>query len=349
MQSPNTLYLARLDSLRFMAASMVLMFHSTVLQVVGLKTHNPLLVWVQEGHRGVNLFFTLSGFLFALIAGKGQHIHYKNFIYNRFLRIFPLLIFIFIITAAIYRNEWHSDKLLGLIFLQFYLTEFQNIPGLGTTWTISTEFIFYLLFPFLHGFTNKYGERYLLGLISLFVIMRFLSFPLINNELVYFFSILGRFDVLLVGMLAGRFYLKKTTLCANYFALPIALILLTGYFLILSGMDHYLAYLVLHPPIEALLWSLLIIATLNSKISLPALEKISAKLGGISYSIYLLHPFIIVNCQAINWVKNGLLNHLIIGLFVILPLTVVLSFLTFYVIEKPFLDFRVRYFESAST
>ncbi|MFI3135598.1 MAG: acyltransferase [Methylococcaceae bacterium] len=345
MQSNNTSYLARLDSLRFMAASMVLMFHATVPQIVTLDINNPLLIWVQEGHRGVNLFFALSGFLFALIAGREKRINYKHFIFNRFLRIFPLLIFVFLITAAIYRTEWHSEQFLGLFFLQFYLAEFQNVPTLGVTWTISIEFIFYLLFPFLHVFANKYGERYLLGLISLFMIMRVLSFPLTHDELSYFFSLLGRFDILLVGMLAGRYYLKRSTLFANYYALPLSLLLLTGYFLILADIPHRLPYLTLYPPIEALLWCSLVIATLNSKIAIPVLESVTAKLGSISYSMYLLHPFIILNCQKLMLVEHPLFNQLLVGACLMLPLTIALSFLSFYVIEKPFMAYRVRYFD----
>ncbi len=344
MQSHNTSYLLRLDSIRFIAASMVLLFHGSVVQIAFLHSLNPFLVWIQEGHRGVNLFFALSGFLFALIAGKGQPIIYKNFIFNRFLRIFPLLIFVFLITAAINRDTWHAYQVLGLLLIQFNLSEFQSQPTLGTSWTISTEFIFYLLFPFLHQFANRYGERYLIGLISLFIIMRFLCLPLMPNELNYFFSILGRFDVLLVGMLIGRYYLQHSKVCINYYALPLTLLLLTAYFMLLSGMPHSPAYLVLHPPFEALLWSLLIVTTLNSKILWLSFEKLTARLGSVSYSMYLLHPFIIVNCQNLNLIENPLTNALIVSTMIILPSSIALAFLSFHVIEKPFLDFRVRYF-----
>lgn len=345
MRSQNTAYLARLDSLRFIAASMVLLFHANVTHLVTLAAHYPALIWLQEGHRGVNLFFALSGFLFAVIVGTDREIVYKNFILNRFLRIFPLLIFTFLITAGIYRDNWDSSKLLGLAFIQLYLTEFQSIPTLGTAWTISTEFLFYLLFPFLHLFTNKYGERYLLACISLFIIMRFLSFPMMPNELGYFFTILGRFDILLIGMLTGRLYLKQPEFGSNYFMLPLAIILLTSYFLALSGLPHSKAYLIFYPPVEAALWSFLIVGTLNSKIRLNNLEKYTAKLGGVSYSLYLLHPFVIVNCEPISLLANPVLNSLLVGVCIILPLTTALAFLSFYVIEKPFLDFRVGYFK----
>ena len=344
MYSRNILYFERLDSLRFIAATMVLMFHATVPQMASLD-HHSLLVWIREGHRGVNLFFALSGFLFAMIASKGQQIDYKNFIYNRFLRIFPLLLFVFLITAALHRDDWHSDKVLGVLFMQLYLTEFQSITSLGTSWTISTEFVFYLLFPFLHTFANKYGERYLIALISLFITMRFLCLPLLKNELVYFFSLLGRFDVLLMGMLMGRFYVKKPQCCTHYWVLPLVLLGITAYLLLLSRMPHYPAYLVLYPPIEAMLWSLLIIAVLNSQLKLSMLVRWTAKLGSVSYSMYLLHPFIILQCQSIQLLENALWNAVAVGFGLILPLTIGLSFLSFYVIEKPFLDFRVRYFK----
>lgn len=348
MQSANTSYFARLDALRFIAAVMVLSFHAVFAHLSNLFTFNPCLLWIKEGHRGVNLFFALSGFLFALIVGQSFAIEYKPFIINRCLRIMPLLLFVFLITAAIFRNSWHSYDLLGLLFLQLYLPEYQNLTTLGTSWTISVEFVFYLLFPYLHIFTNRYGERYLIALISLFVIMRLLSHGLISNELSYFFTLLGRFDILLVGMLAGRYYLKHPRVLVNRYALPLTFLLATGYLLLITQLPHSLLYLAFYPPIEGLLWSLLIICCLNSTLRWQAFEQTLAKLGSISYSIYLLHPFILYNVQALKILENNLTNALLVCFAISLPLTLILSYLTFYTIEQPFLSFRQRYLKPTS-
>jgi peptidoglycan/LPS O-acetylase OafA/YrhL len=59
----------------------------------------PLAVF-DEGHTGVSLFMTLSGYLFArLLAGKS--IHYGAFIWNRALRLLPLLLVVIAAVAAL--------------------------------------------------------------------------------------------------------------------------------------------------------------------------------------------------------------------------------------------------------
>jgi peptidoglycan/LPS O-acetylase OafA/YrhL len=343
MRSHNITYFARLDALRFIAALMVLMFHTMIPHFNSMASDNILWNCIKEGSRGVNLFFVLSGFLFAMIGGRQEKIIYKSFILNRCLRIFPLLIFIFFVSTSIFRSKLHSDQILGLLFLQFYLEEFRVIMPMGACWTISIEFAFYLIFPFLHHFTNRYGERYLMSLIGLFVLMRFLSYPVNQDELVYYFSILGRFDVLLTGMLFGRIYLRKPNLFRNAYTLPLMLLFVVAYVNLVQQLLHTVWYLALYPPIEAAVWGLLIMISLNSTLNFPRFESLLAKLGGISYSMYLLHIMIVHYCEHIHWLDDPILNSLLVCFALILPMTIGLANLTFYTIERPFLEFRSRY------
>lgn len=346
MQSSNIPYLSRIDALRFVAAAMVLLFHALIAQLPQVDAFNPLLLWIKEGARGVNLFFVLSGFLFALIAGQQAQIPYRAFMLNRCLRILPLVVFVFFVTASIYRESWHSYDLLGLLFLQFYLEEFRSLSPLGTTWTISIEFMFYLLFPFLHGFTNRYGERYLLALVLLFMVMRVLVYPLMKNEFSYFFSMLGRFDFLLIGMLSGRCYRARPKFGADYYALPLVAVLITVYLFVINDLPHNLLYQVVHPPLEAILWSLLVCTVLNSRLRLPRVERLLAGLGSVSFSMYLLHPFILLNCQSLQLLDDAWSNALLVSCGIAMPLTIALSYLTFYTIEQPFLSLRKTYIVS---
>lgn len=343
MRSQNFHYVARIDELRFLAAILVLVFHTIIAHSSQLDSVNPFFIWFLEGHRGVNLFLALSGFLFTLIAGNSSHIDYRNFIFNRFLRIFPLLIFLFFITAAVYRNEWAVDNILGLVFLQFYLEQFRSLPPMGTTWTISVEFQFYLLFPFLNAFTNHYGIKYLIGLVALFITMRLLCFRLIDNELAYFFTILGRFDTILVGMLAGRYYLKNNHCFRNLYTLPLALCAMTLVLLYVKQLGNGPWALAFYPPFEAALWCLLIISFINFPLSIPSLERLLAKCGEVSYSMYLLHLLVILNLSSVQLLSDPFMNAFLISWVIILPATLALSFMTYNLIEKPFLGFRKKY------
>lgn len=96
MKSKNFIYLSRLDHLRFFAAILVVFFHFKGINFNNFTYSNIFekisRVWVEHGHTGVSLFLVLSAFLFTLIcAGGKKQIIYWKFIYNRVLRILPLL------------------------------------------------------------------------------------------------------------------------------------------------------------------------------------------------------------------------------------------------------------------
>lgn len=97
MRSSNVEYLPKLDHLRFLAALLVFSFHFIHYFFLHWQSlpSQPWLSVIVEGHTGVGLFFTLSGFLFMLIGLKNENLNYKKFIINRFLRIFPLFLVVF--------------------------------------------------------------------------------------------------------------------------------------------------------------------------------------------------------------------------------------------------------------
>ena len=70
MQTTQHAYLSRLDHLRFFAAALVVLFHYFHTQIGDLRSGNPLISLVDEGHTGIALFMVISGFIFTLIAGN---------------------------------------------------------------------------------------------------------------------------------------------------------------------------------------------------------------------------------------------------------------------------------------
>ena len=120
MNSNNLPHLPRLDHIRFFAANLVFLFHFThyyYLHWSPLIDH-PWMGLITEGHTGVGLFFTLSGFLFMLIALHNPFIDYRRFISNRFLRIFPMYFTVFFIATSIGRDIFQPQDILYLFFFQ---------------------------------------------------------------------------------------------------------------------------------------------------------------------------------------------------------------------------------------
>src|SRR5690606_20102238 len=119
LASANLPWNPRLAHLRFLAYLIVLAFH-TYHSFFGnwqAKTQFSGFGWVVEGHTGVSLFFVLSGYLFMSIALRAQgDIQYVSFMKNRFLRVFPLFIVVFIVAISINRDLFQPQDVLYLFF-----------------------------------------------------------------------------------------------------------------------------------------------------------------------------------------------------------------------------------------
>ena len=70
-----------------------------------------------------------------------------------------------------------------------------------------------------------------------------------------------------------------------------------------------------------------------------------AWIGTISYSFYAWHALVI---SALASRFDALLSPYLIGLLVILPVSLVVAAVSYYVIEWPFLQMRVRYVGDAA-
>ena len=157
----------RLDQLtftRFLAAIAIVAYHFARETV--LFTHESIDFIFKHAYLGVSYFFVLSGFVMVISyqnRGKTSFFHYLK---NRIARIVPLYLFALIACMLI-------DKTLGYDKLDiiYTFTLFQSwIPGKGlvinfTAWSLSVEFFFYAMFPFL---TNWIYKKWKLNTIAIF-------------------------------------------------------------------------------------------------------------------------------------------------------------------------------------
>ncbi|MBQ4796704.1 acyltransferase family protein, partial [Pectobacterium versatile] len=98
---------------------------------------------------GVALFFLISGWVVPPMLSRYSR---KQFLINRFFRIFPMLIAAVIVAAAIqYQFGDHLSLSIGNVLSTMMLTnQFTGYPlTLGVVWTLMIEFKFYLLITFL--------------------------------------------------------------------------------------------------------------------------------------------------------------------------------------------------------
>lgn len=346
-------YISKLDHIRFFAASWVILKHfNGNIAPEGLKSVNDLIqLFVFGGSSGVSIFLVLSGFLFTMISDYGnKDIKYLDFIRNRILRIFPLLVFIFFIGITANRAESTPMDILRILTLQLNtghpVTGFgHDFFPIGPMWTIAVEFQFYLIFPFIILFTHTKGLKYLLGLLSIVVLSK-ISLIVLKGESVnadLYHSIIGRLDQFIIGMLFAFLY-KKLSSIKNKL-LPYGVLLLaivTGSFIFILCKNNEILKMIAFRMSESLFFGAMIIFYLMS-VKIPRiLDKLFALLGAMSYSMYLTH--LIVGSVVISLLSSYLpTNTISFTLLFIFPAIIFVSYMTYSIIEKPFFNLKVKY------
>lgn len=368
MQSKNIQYIPAIDQIRGIAAIWILLYHSYQLIGSYLKSNKPftgvsmwefsnypLLITLIEGHTAVALFMVLSGFIFTYGA-IGKEIRYKGFITNRLLRIYPLYLTLLLVALA---ASPRAFDLLSFLCMLLPFADFQSLetgPLTAMAWAIGVEFQFYLLFPLLFKLSaDKPFKTIALWLLAINV-LRIIVIILGGSarDLAYW-HLAGRIDQFLLGMLAA-YWLKNYSLsiaiCRRIFlfSIPLSLLILVIYHA-LGGWPSSGQWKAIWPSIEGGMWALLISGLVGAQMKSKSFFSTSLQwLGVRSFSIYLLHFSIVqILCKYLSLVPRltgeWRVDVLLISLFIALPITIVVSQITWHAIEKPFLSLRVAYIQ----
>jgi peptidoglycan/LPS O-acetylase OafA/YrhL len=168
-------YIKGYDGLRAVSILMVLVTHLGFTDTLDSTAYfTKRLIQLFSGNTGVNIFFTLSGFLITqiLLTEKIRTgtINLKHFFIRRLLRLLPpLLLFLLTATGLMYFGYIRSS-FVGVIFSMFYVYNF--IPDkfytgeLGHLWSLAVEEQFYLFWPFVVRFL-RYRKMILMAAVIL--------------------------------------------------------------------------------------------------------------------------------------------------------------------------------------
>lgn len=365
MKSRNFSYIPEIDHLRGLAALLVILFHSLHFISYDLifnqqwdfenwpYARNLLDSLLIEGHTGVSLFFVLSGFIFT--AGSyGRSLNYVGFYKNRLLRTYPLFLFVLFVGIYAYPASFSWGSFLQTVF---FMANANNAIDAGpftfVFWSIAVEWQFYLLFPFLLAFLVRTGPSRLLGIIAALILMRFFAWGQgADTRNIGYWSIVGRLDQFIIGMLLAVGYLKYFQKSMRFDMLAVVgslLILGALFFFNRNGGPMVASHIwIFWPTLEGICWSVFIMGYLSAARWLPAvIAEPFRLLGLISYSTYLLH-FLVVDLvvrHGLVWepTQGALTNAFVTAFVVVLPVVLMLATLTYHFIEKPFLTLRLKY------
>lgn len=349
MKSSSGKYYIGLDHLRAVAAFMVFSWHfiHNAIPFTYVPSFFPLSL-INEGHTGVALFMTLSGYLFAKLL-DGKSIKYGSFLWNRFLRLAPLMFFVMIVIGI---QQYLIGNRIDHYCLYMLGGLIKPIVKNGI-WSITVEFHFYLILPILLYLLRK--SKYSLGItVCCAILFRLFLYQEIGQiQSLAYWTIIGRIDQFLLGMIAFqmRDYIKgRHLLVLGGFA---AFSIFYWYFDRSGGFYNNPSYpsnrllWVYFPTVEGLAYGLIIAWYDNSFIhSSSKVSRFIALIGTYSYSIYLLH-FLLYKILLFLMIRYimPVSNFYIAFCFSVLGFLMMVPFaaLSFRFIESPFLKLRTKY------
>ncbi len=311
---------------------------------------------IRELNVGVNMFFTLSGFLIWYRYSEKSTLKrnwIRPYFIKRFARIYPLYFFLTSITfflIFIFRNPDLPNLLkiygLNITFLNGFSTDYVY-SGLPQGWTLTVEELFYISMPLII-FMNL-NKRVNLSIIGIgIIVVGALLFSIFSNfEFFGFFNdidymrittFFGRFTEFFAGILLAKFVMYKKIKKLNFPLFTIfglSLIVISISFFLPSfqtnvfdySIQSWSGYLfnVLVFPIFVIVFFYGLI-TEKSWISKALSSNFAIFLGKSSYALYLIHAGIIIALITQFITQNKL--------FLIL-ISYVLSFMLWYLLEEP--------------
>lgn len=285
--------------------------------------NNAMMSYAGYGSKGVYLFFLISGYVTFLSVDKIEHMDCIQYYKGRMVRILPLyytvILYWFIVHQFIVQDTPGNSyfKWFRYIFMvNSTLPEDDSFwINLGTTWTMSSFALFYLLIPLIKKYVKCFRQSLILWSL-LFIFSRVMTeYCGFDEELSIF--------------------------CLHYFVFGIA-----AYYAVREGRKKTNSYILLCEIVSLFLlmrgglwdntfwltiFGIILITTMDFTVQNNILRKVIDVLDAYTFDIYLIHPifigrnFIPVSVLDENW---GKVISCAIG-------TAVVSILVHNLIEKP--------------
>jgi peptidoglycan/LPS O-acetylase OafA/YrhL len=308
----QTHYLSNLTPLRGIAALLVAIFHFEMAIARFVPAQQTM--FFEKSYLMVDLFFIMSGFIIFHVYRQNfqstiKKTELRKFIVARFARIYPLHIFSLLLLvvlviafspAGMYPNRMEEPStILANIFLlhSFHTTTIYtwNIPS----WSISAEWVSYMLFPLLALFINS-KKTFSVIVLTLLIIAAYLSIMFVlprinplhpeipvphNINTTYDYGFLRGIAGFTTGMMVYLLYLSSAA--RNFFQKDIVALI-----------SLLLLFLAMHFAVNdgycVILFALIVIAFAcnNGYLHKICNNRILQYLGLISYSIYLMQIFL---------------------------------------------------------
>jgi peptidoglycan/LPS O-acetylase OafA/YrhL len=350
-------FIPEIDGLRFIAITSVLLLHLYGGLIsndgniyVDNCNYSYLVTIIQQGHLGVPLFFVISGFILGMPFAKfhilkEKSVSLKKYFLRRLTRLEPpyILVMTFLFFASIYGGKSVYIKIASY-FSSILYTHNIIYPDVfpllnGPAWSLEIEVQFYILAPLIaYIFSIKSPSKRRIFLAT--SIIFFLSINCFNY--LPFKSLINYIQYFLVGFLLVDIYVSDTSLLPKTkfdFLLGFAFFLMIW----ISGIVE------MNSNSQKCFWNLIQMISIFLFFNYVLIHKVFkflsfnliTNIGGMCYSIYLLHQPILdifgKHLVKFSFSKYSFINipiYSILVLFVIMTI----SSLFFLLIERPCMD-----------
>ncbi len=357
-KSYSTSFIPEIDGLRFLAIITVVLFHlqtyyfrtiDTGFEFEGIAKSIHYLI--SKGGLGVNVFFGISGFILALPFAKryfnNQKIELKSYFIRRLTRLEPPFIIslvLLLIAQILYFHtsfqELQSHFIASLFYVHFIVFGTWSTIN-PVTWSLETEVQFYIIAPLLFLIFKHANfivrHLYFVGLIVASILSTFFFKAwLIEHHLHK--SLIVYLPYFILGALFAEYYIlyiHNKVKNKSYVWDLLGLTATVGLFIFHDNSNDLFKFLQL-----TFLFIVFISTFKGTILNWFYTRKIIYTIGGMCYSIYLIHYALIaflVKYSVKIYFLDGYLGNMFTQIVIVIPIILIVSAIFFALFEKPFM------------
>lgn len=343
-------YRRELDGLRALAVIAVIVYHAN-LKLFGVQLF-------QGGFFGVDVFFVLSGYLITGIIRSQMDqgtFSFRDFYWRRAKRIVPALLAVLLVTSGlaylilfpddlvVYAQSLRSALYFGSNHFFYgedsYTAAASIYRPLLHTWSLSVEWQFYVVFPFLIWTINRFFSRYMFGMLFALALLslQFSSFIVkVSPDMAFYLLPTRAWELILGGLVT--FYNRtniESSESGSFASIAYKSLPIIGLFLVVHSMI-FIGHEVPHPSFITLLpvlgACLFIMFSHKGEVSNDVMSlKPFVGIGLISYSLYLWHQPVFV---FFRFIKHDYFRYEQFLLLILISFA--FAVFSYFFVEKPF-------------
>jgi peptidoglycan/LPS O-acetylase OafA/YrhL len=353
MHNNNSVIFYKLESLRGIAACLVVLLHSS------FTFGEASIAFVNNSYLFVDFFFILSGFVMALSFSKKiqNGLPFSAYFILRLGRIYPLHIFMLIVvvpyviakqyfyTQGFGGTDQYFDNnvstFLSNVILIHSMGLHDNLSWNSPSWSISVEFFTYIAFYLLSLSLDSKKSLFTPLIFSIICYGILVSLGRQNLDITYdygFFRCLGAFYIGVFIFRVKKYEFLNRNICKNINMCEISSVTIAVIGVTLAA-EHRLGWV--FPIVSFSLVILIFSNQRNGIIGYILNTNMLKKIGVWSYSIYMIHWIVLsissnVTDVILQYPLKGLGLYSVVLNIINLTIIILLSRFTYQYIENPF-------------